>query len=88
MQTHIVGCSFKERGARFALHMLDSDAKKVGVIAASAGMYALWESSPMSDISLQPLNPLKLQATMPKRWHTTPDKWEFPAQFICLLLRL
>jgi len=30
-------CSFKERGARFALHMLDAEAKKVGVIAASAG---------------------------------------------------
>ena len=33
--------SFKERGARFTLMMLEEKQKKIGVIAASAGNHAL-----------------------------------------------
>ena len=33
--------SFKERGARYTLLMLDEEQKKNGVIAASAGNHAL-----------------------------------------------
>lgn len=33
--------SFKERGARYALHRLSVDEKRIGVIAASAGNHAL-----------------------------------------------
>lgn len=38
MEIH--GCSFKERGARYALLMLSDEQKKRGVISASLGNHA------------------------------------------------